>query len=237
MNLKKDKDTIKNNKLKDFIDTLNNLNPQEIHKWPFSVLTFLGIMLSIFVLFMGYFLIINSETEDLNLEIAKEEKLKKDYSDKIKQTVNLNGYKKQLQEITIASDQLLKQLPDRSEIENLLISINQAGGTRGLKFEYFKPEKEIISEFYAELPIKIKVTGTYESIGNFATDISQLSRVVVLKDISLSSNNNLISMEATAKTFRYLDSNELEKQRLEKKKEKDKNKNKAQPQEKNGHGA
>ncbi len=237
MNLKKDKDTIKNNKLKDFIDTLNNLNPQEIHKWPFSVLTFLGIMLSIFVLFMGYFLIINSETEDLNLEIAKEEKLKKDYSDKIKQTVNLNGYKKQLQEITIASDQLLKQLPDRSEIENLLISINQAGGTRGLKFEYFKPEKEIISEFYAELPIKIKVTGTYESIGNFATDISQLSRVVVLKDISLSSNNNLISMEATAKTFRYLDSNELEKQRLEKKKEKDKNKNKAQPQEKTGHGA
>lgn len=237
MNLTKDKNTIKTNKLKDFIDTLNNLNPQEIHKWPFSIITFLGVMLSIFVLFMGYFLVINSSIDDLNLEVLKEEKLKKDYSDKIKQTVNLNGYKKQLQEITIASDQLLKQLPDSSEIENLLISINQAGGTRGLKFEYFKPEKEIISEFYAELPIKIKVTGTYDAIGNFATDISQLSRVVVLKEISLTSNNGLISMEATAKTFRYLDASELEKKRLEKKKDKDKNKAQAPEKEKNGHSA
>lgn len=237
MNLTKEKNTIKTNKFKDFIDTLNNLNPQEIHKWPFSVITFLGVMLSVFLLFVGYFLIINSSIEDLNLEVAKEEKLKKDYTDKIKQTVNLEGYKKQLQEITIASDQLLKQLPDSSEIENLLISINQAGGTRGLKFEYFKPEKEIVSEFYAELPIKIKVTGTYDSIGNFATDISQLSRVVVLKDINLTSNNGLISMEATAKTFRYLDSSEIEKQRLEKKKEKDKNKAPAPEKEKNGHSA
>lgn len=237
MNLTKEKNTIKTNKFKDFIDTLNNLNPQEIHKWPFSVITFLGVMLSVFLLFLGYFLIISSSIEDLNLEIAKEEKLKKDYTDKIKQTVNLEGYKKQLQEITIASDQLLKQLPDSSEIENLLISINQAGGTRGLKFEYFKPEKEIVSEFYAELPIKIKVTGTYDSIGNFATDISQLSRVVVLKDINLTSNNGLISMEATAKTFRYLDSSEIEKQRLEKKKEKDKNKAPAPEKEKNGHSA
>jgi len=237
MNLTKEKNTIKTNKFKDFIDTLNNLNPQEIHKWPFSVITFLGVMLSVFLLFVGYFLIINSSIEDLNLEVAKEEKLKKDYTDKIKQTVNLEGYKKQLQEITIASDQLLKQLPDSSEIEKLLISINQAGGTRGLKFEYFKPEKEIVSEFYAELPIKIKVTGTYDSIGNFATDISQLSRVVVLKDINLTSNNGLISMEATAKTFRYLDSSEIEKQRLEKKKEKDKNKAPAPEKEKNGHSA
>lgn len=237
MNLTKDKKTIKTNKVKEFIDTLNNLNPQEIHKWPFSIITFLGVMLSIFVLFMGYFLVISSSIDDLNLEISKEEKLKKDYSDKIKQAVNLNGYKRQLQEITIASDQLLKQLPDSSEIENLLISINQAGGTRGLKFEYFKPEKEIISEFYAELPIKIKVTGTYDAIGNFATDISQLSRVVVLKEISLTSNNGLISMEATAKTFRYLDASELEKKRLEKKKDKDKNKAQAPEKEKNGHSA
>lgn len=238
MNLNKDtKDTIKTNKVKDFIDTLNNLNPQEIHKWPFSVLTFLGIMLSIFLLFIGYFLIISSSIEDLNSEVIKEEKLKKDYSDKIKQTVNLDGYKKQLQEITIASDQLLKQLPDRSEIEKLLIYINQAGGTRGLKFDYFKPEKEIMSEFYAELPIKIKVTGTYDAIGNFATDISQLSRVVILKDISLTSNNGLISMEATAKTFRYLDNSEIEKQRLEKKKEKDKNKAQTTEKPTNGHSA
>ena len=227
---------VKENKVKSFIETLNNLNPQEIHKWPYSVLTFLGIMLAIFISFVGYFLVIGSSIEDLDNEVAKEEKLKKEYEDKIKQAVNLDSYKKQLQEITLASDQLLKQLPDRSEIEKLLIYINQAGGTRGLKFDYFKPEPEKMSEFYAELPIKIKVTGTYSAIGNFATDVSQLSRVVILKDINLTTNNGLVSMEATAKTFRYLDNNELEKQRLEKKKAKEKNKPKAE-NEGSGHKA
>lgn len=228
--------TIKQNKVKSFIETLNNLNPQEMHKWPYSVLTFIGIVIAIFIVFLGYFLVIGSSIEDLDNETIKEEKLKKEYEDKIKQAMNLESYKKQLQEITIASDQLLKQLPDRSEIEKLLIYINQAGGTRGLKFDYFKPEPEKMSEFYAELPIKIKVTGTYSAIGNFATDVSQLSRVVILKDINLTTNNGLVSMEATAKTFRYLDNNELEKQRLEKKKAKEKNKPKADT-ESTGHKA
>ena len=208
-------------KLKNFVETLNNLNPKEFHKWPFSVLTFIGVLLSIVILAIGYFVIISSSIEDWDNESVKEEKLKKDYDEKIKQSENLDLYKKQLQDITIASDQLLKQLPDKSEIEKLLIYINQAGGTRGLKFNDFKPETEKLSEFYAELPIKIKVTGTYDAIGNFATDISQLSRVVILKDINLTSSNGLISMDATAKTFRYLDNNEIEKQRLEKKKQKD----------------
>ena len=227
---------LKENKVKNFIETLNNLNPQEMHKWPFSVLTFLGIVLATFIIFLGYFLVINSSIEELDNEIIKEEKLKKDYDGKIKQAVNLDLYKKQLQEITVASDQLLKQLTDRSEIEKLLIYINQAGGTRGLKFDYFKPEDEKMSEFYAELPVKIKVTGTYAAIGNFATDVSQLSRVVILKDINLTTNNGLVSMEATAKTFRYLDSSELDKQRLEKKKLKEKNKPKADT-ESSGHKA
>ena len=189
-------------KLKNFVETLNNLNPKEFHKWPFSVLTFIGVLLSIVILAIGYFVIISSSIEDWDNESVKEEKLKKDYDEKIKQSENLDLYKKQLQDITIASDQLLKQLPDKSEIEKLLIYINQAGGTRGLKFNDFKPETEKLSEFYAELPIKIKVTGTYDAIGNFATDISQLSRVVILKDINLTSSNGLISMDATAKTFR-----------------------------------
>lgn len=227
---------IKQSKVKNFIETLNNLNPQEMHKWPFSVLTFLGMVLATFIIALGYFLLISSSIEDYDNEVVKEEKLKKDYDGKIKQAVNLDLYKKQLQEITVASDQLLKQLPDRSEIEKLLIYINQAGGTRGLKFDYFKPEAEKLSEFYAELPVKIKVTGTYSAIGNFATDVSQLSRVVILKDINLTTNNGLISMEATAKTFRYLDSSELDKQRLEKKKIKEKNKPKAET-ESSGHKA
>lgn len=229
---------VKENKLKNFIETLNNLNPKEIYKWPFSVLTFIGIILSVFIVFLGYFVVIGSTIEDLDSQVIKEDKLKKEYEDKIKQAMNLDSYKKQLQEITIASDQLLKQLPDRSEIEKLLIYINQAGGTRGLKFEYFKPEPEKMSEFYAELPIKIKVTGTYADIGNFVTDISQLSRVVILKDINLVTTNGIVSMEATAKTFRYLDNNELEKQRIEKKKAKDKEKSKGKSDnESSGHKA
>lgn len=238
MDLNKEK-VVKKNNFKDFIETLNNLNPQEIHTWPYSVLTFIGFFISVIMLAIGYFLIISSTITEYDNEVVKEEKLKKEYSEKIKQAVNIDLYKKQLQEITLASDQLLKQLPDKSEIEKLLIYINQAGGSRGLKFDYFKPEKEKMSEFYAELPVKIKVTGTYSSIGNFATDISQLSRVVILKDINLTTSNGLISMEATAKTFRYLDNSELEKQRLEKKKIKEsKNpKNKQSKTENSGHKA
>lgn len=225
MELTKDQE-IKENKIKNFIETINELNPNEIHKWPFSVLTFIGCIIALVILCSGYFLIVNSNIETWDKEIVKEQKLKKEYSEKIKEAVNLDLYKVQLQEITVASDQLLKQLPDRSEIEKLLIYINQAGGTRGLKFDYFKPEAEKVSEFYAELPIKIRVTGTYAAIGNFATDISQLSRVVILKDINLTNNNTngLITMEATAKTFRYLDVAELDKQRADQKKLKDKNK-------------
>lgn len=214
----------KQNKIKDFIEIINNLNPKEFHKWPFSVLTFLGVVITIAMLGLGYFFVISSSIEDWDNEVIKEEKYKQEYAEKIKQAVNLDLYKKQLQEITIASDQLLRQLPDKSEVEKLLIYINQAGGTRGLKFDYFKPETEKLSEFYAELPVKIKVTGTYAAIGNFATDVSQLSRVVILKDINLTTSNGFTSMEATAKTFRYLDSNEIDKQRLQKKKTKDGNK-------------
>ena len=215
---------VKQSKVKSFIETINNLNPKEFHNWPLSVLTFLGVVVTLVILCLGYFLVISSSIEDWDNEVVKEQNFKKEYSEKIKQAVNLELYKKQLQEITIASDQLLKQLPDKSEIEKLLIYINQAGGTRSLKFDYFKPETEKLSEFYAELPVKIKVTGSYSAIGNFATDISQLSRVVILKDINLTTNNGFTSMEATAKTFRYLDSSEIDKQRAEKKKLKNINK-------------
>jgi type IV pilus assembly protein PilO len=214
------------NNVKDFIEKLKNLNPKEIHNWPFSVLTFIGIIIVVMGVFVGYNVFISEELEGLDHLSQEETTIKKEYSDKLQQAINLNAYKKQLIDITIASDQLLKQLPDKSEIEKLLLYINQAGVTRGLKFEYFKPEQEVLSDYYAELPIKIKVTGTYASVGNFAQDISQLSRVVVLKDINLVKNENgTVSMDATAKTFRYLDDSEVEKQRAEKKKlknEKDK---------------
>lgn len=210
-----------NNKFKNFIDTINNLNPKEIHTWSFGVLTFLGVLILVFMLFIGYMLIISSSLEEVDTLKLKEDSLKKEYVDKLKQAENLDLYKQQLKEITVASDQLLKQLPDKSEIEKLLIYINQAGNTRGLKFEYFKPEQEKVSDYYAELPVKIKVTGNFDAIGLFAMDISQLSRVVILKDINITAKENVITMEATAKTFRYLDSQEIEDQNNMKKKSKD----------------
>jgi type IV pilus assembly protein PilO len=207
------------NNIKRFIEKLNSLNPRDIHNWPLSIITFFGVLIVLLISIMGYFLIISSEVDDLTAVIQKEEKLKKEYIEKIQQAINLNAYKKQLIDITIASDQLLKQLPDKSEVNKILIYLNQSSLNRGLKFNSVIPDQEKSSDFYAELPIKIKVSGTYAGIGGFAFDVSQLSRVIVLKDINLSVNTaGVVSMEAIAKTFRYLDENELEKKKADKQK-------------------
>lgn len=204
-------------KLKLQFNIFRNLNPKEIHKWPLKAQLFFGIIVSITVFILGILFIITGEYSDLNDAKIKEEKLKSDFIDKTKQSVNLVLYQQQLNEITIASDTLLKQLPNRSEVEKLLIEINQAGVNRELKFELFKPNKEIITEYYAELPISIKVSGTYTALGNFASDLSRLPRIVILKDINMTANSsNTITMNATAETFRYLDPDEIEKQKQEK---------------------
>ena len=135
--------------------------------------------------------------------------------DKKKQAVDLDAYRKQLDDIEKSFGTLLKQLPSKSEMEALLTDINQAGLGRGLQFELFRPAaNETISEFYAELPITIRVTGNYHDMGSFASDISRLSRIVLLNDIAMTqSPAGVLSMDAVAKTYRYLDEDEIAKQK------------------------
>lgn len=200
-------------------ETLSSLNPKEIYNWPLWVNLIVGVFLFIILSLAGTYFLISDKYDEYTQAQMKEETLKQEYTSKVKQSVNLDLYKKQLVDITQASDELLKQLPNKSEVEKLLIYINQAGISRGLKFELFKPGQEKLYDFYAELPISIKVTGTYAALGNFSDDVSQLSRVVLLKDIGLTSGKDgILTMDATAKTFRYLDQEELEKQKSEKKK-------------------
>ncbi len=146
------------------------------------------------------------------------------FLDKKKQAVDLEGYRKQLADIEKSFGTLLKQLPSKSEMEALLTDINQAGLGRGLQFELFKPAaNENISEFYAELPINIRVTGSYHDMGAFASDISKLSRIVLLNDISLTQvKDSALAMDAVAKTYRYLDEEEVAQQRKAAKGAKDK---------------
>ena len=169
----------------------------------------------------GYFLFNQAQMEQIEEGAQKETKLKDEYVNKKKQAVNLDLHRQQLREIDTQFGALLKQLPNKSQMDALLVDINQAGLGRGLQFELFKPASgESRREFYAELPIQVKVTGTYHDMGAFASDVGQLSRIVTLQDVSIATEaqtGNLI-MEATARTFRYLDDDEVAAQRKASKK-------------------
>jgi type IV pilus assembly protein PilO len=151
---------------------------------------------------LGYVLVWQDQMGDLEKGVAQEETLKKDYLGKKAQSINLDLYKQQLREIDTQFGALLKQLPNKAQMDALLVDINQAGLSRGLQFELFKPAPaESAKEFYAELPISLKVTGSYHDMGGFAADVGQLPRIVTLNDVQ------------TARTFRYLDEDEVAAQR------------------------
>lgn len=202
---------------------ISSLNPKEIYAWPLLFQAAVGVILFVVLVAAGSFLHLSNLQSEIESGARKEQKLKEEFLDKKKQAVNLDLYKLQLEEITKASDALLKQLPNKSEVEKLLYDINQAGVSKGLVVTGFKPDPEKQFDFYAELPIKIKVEGTYQAVGEFASELGQLSRVVILSDMKLTPNatNPLqLTMEATAKTFRYLDTEELEAQRAKREAEK-----------------
>ncbi len=163
----------------------------------------------------GYFLDTQSQLEELERGRADETKLKQDYVSKKRQAVNLDLHRQQLREIDTQFGALLRQLPNRSQMDALLVDINQAGLGRGLQFELFKPAaSEITREFYAELPIQVKVVGTYHDMGAFASDVGQLSRIVTLNDVQIQTGKDgILTMDATARTFRYLVDEELAAQR------------------------
>ena len=163
----------------------------------------------------GYFGLWQGQLEELEAGKQQEVKHKQDYLNKKKQAVNLDLHKQQLREIDTQFGALLKQLPNKSQMDALLVDINQAGLGRGLQFELFKPAaQEVVRDFYAELPIAVKVMGVYHDMGAFASDVGQLSRIVTLNDVVIEAakDGNLV-MDVTARTFRYLDDDEVSAQR------------------------
>src|SRR3990172_3162820 len=197
------------------LDDLRRLDPNSIGSWP--ALPKLGVLLIalIAVVCGAYFLDWQSQLEEIDGARKKEIALRDSFLDKKKQAIDLDAYRKQLDDIEKSFGTLLKQLPSKSEMEALLTDINQAGLGRGLQFELFKPAaNENVSEFYAELPITIRVTGSYHDMGAFASDISKLSRIVLLNDVALTpGKDGGIAMDAIAKTYRYLDEEEVSKQK------------------------
>src|SRR4051812_48403346 len=198
------------------LDDLRRLDPKQIGSWP--VLPKLGVLLLTFAVIItgSYFLDWQDQIEAIDAAKRTELALRDTFIEKKKQALNLDAYRQQLSEIEKAFSTLLKQLPSKSEMEALLTDINQAGLGRGLQFELFKPAaSEVVSDFYAELPITIRVTGSYHDLGAFASDISKLSRIVLLNDVQLSPNakDSGLAMDVIAKTYRYLDEEEIAKQK------------------------
>ncbi|MDP2229682.1 type 4a pilus biogenesis protein PilO [Methylotenera sp.] len=199
-------------KLEDF----NNIDINNAGSLPAAVKAVLLAAIFFVILALGYYFLWTDAFTSLDTAKAKEQELRQVFLDKQAQAVNLVGYKQQMVEIEKTFGALLKQLPDKSQMDGLLTDINQAGLNRGLEFELFKPSQETQAEFYAEMPISIKVLGTYHDLGAFATDISKLSRIVTLNDISVTTGGKdakasdaILVMEATARTYRYLDANEI----------------------------
>ena len=188
-----------------------NLNPKDVGAWPLAprIATLLGMFA--LVLAAGWFLVCSDAIATLELKQQEETKLRDDFLSKKRQSVNLDLYVQQLNEIDRSFGALLKQLPNKAEVESLLIEINQSGMGRGLQFELFKPSPEIVKDFYAELPISVKLTGNYHDFGAFAADIGRLSRIVTLNNIAITPNakDGTLMMDAVTKTFRYLDESEL----------------------------
>ena len=197
-----------------------NLNPNEPGQWPMlpKLMTWGGLALAMVVL--GWFLLLSEAHDGLEAERAKENTLKADYRGKLAQAVNLGELRKQKLQVEEYVTQLEKQLPGKAEMDALLSDINQAGIGRGLQFELFRPGSVVVKDYYAELPISIKVTGRYHDIGAFAADIANLSRIVTLHNLNVTSSKDKgdgsLAMEATARTYRYLDPAEVESQRAEK---------------------
>ena len=191
------------------------LDPNNPASWPSLPKNLLYVVTCAVVIFALWWFWLSSVNDELIAEQQTEQTLKDQYKAKLVQAVNLEALKKQLVQVQQYVSQLEKQLPSKAEMDALLSDINQAGLGRSLQFELFRPGSVDVKEYYAELPIAVRVTGSYHDIGLFASDIANLSRIVTLNNISLvpsKEREGLLTMDCTAKTFRYLDQEEIAQQ-------------------------
>ncbi|MEW6694595.1 Pilus assembly protein, PilO [Tepidimonas thermarum] len=190
----------------------SGLDPNDPSRWPVlpRVLLLTGVAVAIVV---GLWYAWLSDRRDaLDAAVRREGELRTEFTQKVNKAAALDALKAQLEQVRQYVTQLEKQLPNRAEMDALLSDINQAGIGRGLQFELFRPGQEVVRDYYAELPITVRVSGTYHDIGMFVADVAHLSRIVTLNNLSINpvaNRNDLLTMEATAKTFRYLDPDEV----------------------------
>jgi len=190
----------------------SGLDPNDPSQWPSLPRNLLYLAVCMAVVAGLWFAWLKSVDEELIAEKAREEQLRQDYKTKLVQAVNLDALKKQLEQVQQYVTQLERQLPSKAEMDALLSDINQAGIGRSLQFELFRPGQVSVKEYYAELPIEVRVSGRYHDVGLFAADIANLSRIVTLNNLSLTPNKDkagTLTMDGTAKTFRYLDEEEV----------------------------
>lgn len=187
-----------------------NLDPKDPSLWPEIPRFCLYLVTVVITVIALWYVWLNGYEEELVTEQATEQKLKEDYKVKLTKAVNLEELKKQREQIQQYVTQLEKQLPSKAEMDALLSDINQAGLGRSLQFELFRPGQVAVKDYYAELPIQVRVTGKYHDIGAFASDIANLSRIVTLNNLTIMpAKDGILGMDATAKTFRYLDPDEV----------------------------
>lgn len=221
MGLKDSLESLRNLDLQTLQRDFRGLDPNDPGQWPLlpRVVTLLALFAAIVA--GGWWFDWSDQFATLDIREREELTLKEDWLSKKRQAVNLAEYRRQLSEIDRQFGALLKQLPNRSEIESLLADINQAGLGRGLQFELFKPGSEGSKDFYAELPIAVRVTGSYHDLGEFVSDVAQMPRIVTLNDVAIEAmKEGNLKFDATAVTYRYLDDEEVARLRREKAKEK-----------------
>ena len=207
-----------------WLDEMRALDPKNPGGWPWSIkLAALAFIIAA-ILIAAYFIFYQTQFDEIEKEQKKETDLRATFIEKTKLAVNLEAYQQQRAEIEQSFGALLKQLPTKSQVDALIIDINQAALGRGLQFESFKPNQtENLTEFYAERPISLKVIGNYHDFGAFASDVSKLPRIVLLNDLKIdAAKDGALSMEAVAKTYRYLDPDEVSAQKKAAKDAKDK---------------
>jgi type IV pilus assembly protein PilO len=196
------------------VDQFKDLDPKDPSVWPLLPRLALFAAASVVIVVVLWFVWLAGSQEILQQEQDKEVKLREDYKTKLTKAVNLDVLKKQREQVQQYVTQLEKQLPSKAEMDALLSDINQAGLGRSLQFDLFRPGQIAVKEYYAELPITIKVSGRYHDIGSFASDIANLSRIVTLNNLSINpKTDGTLTLDATAKTFRYLDASEVTSQR------------------------